>query len=91
MVRRFEITFILKRCSCSLELYLNGIQRGSFLPCIELIKSSMEVINLSSETDYRTKIQSNITGSNRFFDPINEETDKIIDDLFNNYCSNSEQ
>ena len=51
----------------------------------------MEVINLSSETDYRTKIQSNITGSNRFFDPINEETDKILDDLFNNYCSNSEQ
>lgn len=51
----------------------------------------MEVINLSSETDYRTKIQSNTTGSNHFFEPINEETEKIIDDLFYNYCPNSDQ
>lgn len=79
-----------------LELYLNGIQRTSFLPCIELIKSSMEVINLSSEVDYRTKIQSiqsNSTSavSNRFFDPINEDTDKSIDDLFNITCPNAGQ
>ncbi|RMZ76677.1 hypothetical protein DV738_g4833, partial [Chaetothyriales sp. CBS 135597] len=35
------------------ELYKNGIQRQSFIPCINLLKSSLRVINLDSETDYR--------------------------------------
>ncbi|RMD41698.1 hypothetical protein DV735_g3449, partial [Chaetothyriales sp. CBS 134920] len=35
------------------ELYKNGIQRQSFIPCIDLLKSSLRVINLDSETDYR--------------------------------------
>lgn len=36
------------------DLYLYGIQRESFLPCIEHIKRHMTVINLSSEQDFRT-------------------------------------
>ncbi|SMN17821.1 similar to Saccharomyces cerevisiae YEL052W AFG1 Conserved protein that may act as a chaperone in the degradation of misfolded or unassembled cytochrome c oxidase subunits [Maudiozyma saulgeensis] len=35
------------------DLYINGIQRESFIPCIELIKNRTEVISLDSETDYR--------------------------------------
>lgn len=35
------------------ELYKNGIQRVSFLPCIELIKSHFLVTDLNSGTDYR--------------------------------------
>lgn len=35
------------------DLYINGIQRESFIPCIELIKNRTEVICLDSETDYR--------------------------------------
>ena len=70
-----------------IDLYLNGIQRNSFIPCIELIKSSMDVINLSSETDYRTKITTS-TGKSHFFYPINEETDKIMTDLFQDSCPN---
>ena len=35
------------------ELYINGIQRKSFIPCIELIKHKTEVVNLNSNTDYR--------------------------------------
>lgn len=35
------------------ELYRNGIQRASFLPCIELLKTSLDVICLDSPTDYR--------------------------------------
>lgn len=34
-------------------LYHNGIQRQSFLPCIELIMKNMEIIPLSTEQDYR--------------------------------------
>lgn len=35
------------------DLYLNGIQRASFLPCISLLKSRLHVITLDSPTDYR--------------------------------------
>lgn len=35
------------------DLYKNGIQRASFIPCINLLKTRLRVLNLDSETDYR--------------------------------------
>lgn len=35
------------------DLYKNGIQRQSFMPCIALLNSALTVINLNSPTDYR--------------------------------------
>lgn len=35
------------------DLYLNGIQRKLFIPCIKLIKRQTRVIYLNSPTDYR--------------------------------------
>lgn len=35
------------------DLYLNGIQRVSFIPCIQQIKQQCRVIYLNSPTDYR--------------------------------------
>ncbi|TID20455.1 hypothetical protein CANINC_003572 [Pichia inconspicua] len=35
------------------DLYINGIQRESFIPCIQLIKDVTHVIYLNSPTDYR--------------------------------------
>ncbi|GEQ69871.1 hypothetical protein JCM33374_g3546 [Metschnikowia sp. JCM 33374] len=35
------------------DLYLNGIQRVSFIPCIRMIKKETKVIYLNSPTDYR--------------------------------------
>lgn len=35
------------------DLYKNGIQRSSFIPCINLLKNRLRVLNLDSTTDYR--------------------------------------
>ncbi|SCU89908.1 LAFA_0E21792g1_1 [Lachancea sp. 'fantastica'] len=35
------------------DLYINGIQRESFVPCIELLKQRTQVVELDSKTDYR--------------------------------------
>jgi protein AFG1 len=35
------------------DLYKNGIQRESFIPAINLLKTRLRVLNLDSETDYR--------------------------------------
>jgi protein AFG1 len=35
------------------ELYKNGIQRESFVPAINMLKSRLRVLNLDSQTDYR--------------------------------------
>ncbi|THH05624.1 hypothetical protein EW145_g4659 [Phellinidium pouzarii] len=61
------------------ELYKNGIQRSSFIPCIELLKSELEIINLDSETDYR-RIPRAL--SNVYFHPLTHENKGEINKVF---------
>jgi len=35
------------------ELYKNGVQRQSFIPCINLLQAQLRVVDLDSPTDYR--------------------------------------
>ncbi|KAG1085968.1 hypothetical protein G6F42_021180 [Rhizopus arrhizus] len=53
------------------ELYKNGIQRTSFLPCIDLLMNRCDVLCLDSGTDYRKveRAQSHV-----FFYPLNRDT-----------------
>ncbi|KAF8416164.1 AFG1-like ATPase-domain-containing protein [Tirmania nivea] len=39
------------------DLYRNGLQRASFLPCIALLKERLRVVNLDSLTDYRRVVR----------------------------------
>ena len=38
------------------DLYLNGIQRPSFLPFIPLLRENCEVLSIESEIDYRKQL-----------------------------------
>nr|CAG8576369.1 7383_t:CDS:2 [Entrophospora candida] len=62
------------------DLYKNGIQRKSFIPCIDLIKEKCNVHTLNSGTDYR-KMSRKITSST-YFTPLNEQSKSEINKIF---------
>ncbi|QYX57312.1 AFG1 family ATPase [Roseovarius sp. SCSIO 43702] len=62
------------------DLYKNGLNRQLFLPFIELVKERMVVHELTSESDYR---QDRIAGSRTYFTPIDAESRKAIDEIWN--------
>jgi len=62
------------------DLYKNGLQRADFLPFIEHIKESYDVINVASETDYR---RLTLNQSKTYFTPINKDTEDEFNSLFN--------
>jgi len=61
------------------ELYKGGLQRELFLPFIALLQERMQVVHLDSVVDYRMKFEG---GSERYFTPANEKTQRKMDDLF---------
>ncbi|KAG5654596.1 hypothetical protein H0H81_011571 [Sphagnurus paluster] len=67
------------------DLYKNGIQRSSFVPAIELLKSQFEVTDLDSGTDYR-RIPRAL--SHVYYDPITPENNREITKVFNSLTSN---
>jgi cell division protein ZapE len=66
------------------DLYKNGLQRQRFLPAIETIKEKLEVIHLSTQTDYRlTTAQS----EKHYWYPLTTENHKHIEHVFSTLAS----
>lgn len=61
------------------DLYKNGIQRSSFIPAIELLKSQFEVTDLDSGTDYRRVPRAL---SHVYYHPLTPEHDREINKVF---------
>ncbi|KAG6832167.1 hypothetical protein H0H92_004898 [Tricholoma furcatifolium] len=66
------------------DLYKNGIQRSSFIPAIELLKSQLDVTDLDSGTDYR-RIPRAL--SHVYYDPLTPENAREISKVFDSLTS----
>ena len=66
---------------CHLDLYKNGIQRESFVPCIEMLKQRLNVIDIDSHQDYRLMLAaaSSQSGPKLYFYPLSSETGRTMD------------
>ncbi|CCW69111.1 unnamed protein product [Phytomonas sp. Hart1] len=64
------------------DLYLGGLNRGGFLPFIDLVKKQTHVFFLSSNTDHRLLGQEGDT----YLTPFTEENDKKFAQLYNTLC-----
>ena len=58
------------------ELYRDGLNRGLFLPFIDLLKSNTQIISLDTDTDYRLR---KTDGNPVWLSPIGPETEAAMD------------
>ena len=61
------------------DLYKDGLNRGLFLPTIELIKEKMEIIALDGPTDYRLE---RMKGVKVYHYPLGDEATAALSDAF---------
>lgn len=61
------------------DLYMNGLQRDRFLPFIDLIKARLDVLELSSPTDYR---QARLSRMQVYHTPLGQTSDHALDLAF---------
>ena len=61
------------------DLYMNGLQRDRFLPFIDLLKQKVDILELSSPTDYR---QARLSRMQVYHTPLGDEADCALDLAF---------
>ncbi|XP_012272694.1 putative ATPase N2B [Orussus abietinus] len=66
------------------DLYKNGLQRGNFLPFIQVLKDRCVVTSLDSGIDYRLKGNS---GQHRSYFIKGQDPDDAVDKIFKYLCS----
>jgi len=69
------------------ELYRDGLQRGQFLPFIDILKKKTFIFELSTGNDYRLLFLKN---KKKFLSPITRETKKIFNETFKKFVGNKE-
>ncbi|KAK0562172.1 ATPase [Tilletia horrida] len=75
----YGVVFVMTSNRHPDDLYKNGIQRSSFIPCIELLKTQLRVTDLNSGTDYRKMPRAL---SNVYFSPPTPEATREYEKIF---------
>lgn len=68
------------------NLYKQGLQRSRFLPAIELIKSNMQVVEVSSDVDYRLRYLGN---AELYHCPLDKSASEMMMQNFKNIAPNA--
>lgn len=61
------------------DLYLNGLNREIFIPCITLMRRNFEILSLNHEKDYR--LERDLI-KKRYLRPLNDETAEKTEELW---------
>ncbi|KAF7290943.1 AFG1-like ATPase [Mycena chlorophos] len=77
----FGVIFVITSNRHPDDLYKNGIQRSSFIPAIDLLKTRLEVNDLDSGTDYRRMARA-ASSTKPYHYPLSSETSKTMDSIF---------
>jgi cell division protein ZapE len=62
------------------RLYLHGLHRERFLPTIELLQTTFDILNLDAGQDYRGLAMDEVVS---YHHPINEQTTQQLQTIFN--------
>jgi len=62
------------------DLYKDGLQRIRFLPCIDRLKSNMNILSLDGETDYRLQHLRSL--ETIYYTPLNKGAQPFINQTF---------
>ncbi|KAK0545081.1 ATPase [Tilletia horrida] len=80
----YGVVFVMTSNRHPDQLYKNGIQRSSFVPCIELLKTQLRVTDLNSGTDYRKMPRAL---SNVYFSPPTLEATREYEKIWDAFTS----
>ena len=68
------------------ELYLDGLQRASFLPCIALLQTHCHVLRLDSAQDYRLR---ELTRAATYLTPLGDDSEQALGAHFQRLAAHS--
>ena len=82
LYRKNQFTLVTTSNRHPTELYLNGIKRASFIPCIDLLQEKNIVFSLDSPIDYRKRGTIRMAKEATFLCPLTDENANKINSLF---------
>lgn len=76
---KYGVSFVATSNTAPDDLYKNGLQRSSFIPAIDILKSHTTVLHIDSAQDYR---MMQLRKSGVFFTPDNDKSHAAMEKLF---------
>jgi cell division protein ZapE len=78
-LNHYGVSFITTSNVAPDNLYINGLQRASFLPCIDLLKRECSVVELLSAQDYRLRT---LSFAATYLSPANATSEHLLGEQY---------